>query len=201
MLRLIAAKAWWRPLRLHTTEPHEILNELGPEFGNVVDISCHDKYLFSISSRFSVYGFETFSTLSVAGRNEAAQLGVTILRVSAVDGLSRFADRSLAGAVVHGHLERDTQARIVMELLGQKLQFDGIAVLMLPNHGSLSRWILGRRWYKFRFPEQVNYFRKRDIAVLAMRFGLEASFPFRPSFPIDDNFIAILKRKKQMEIY
>ncbi len=89
----------------------------------------------------------------------------------------------------------------MVQLLGRKLRFDGIAILKLPNYGSINRVIMGKRWCMFRFPEHINYFRKRDIVVLASRFGLEASFPFMQSLPTDDNFLAILRPMKLSEIY
>ncbi|GLR68472.1 hypothetical protein GCM10010909_31530 [Acidocella aquatica] len=182
-------------------EPYEILNKLGPDSGNVVDVGCHRDNLRLISRRFSIYGLEAFPAFSVRTRTEATQSGATVLSTTAAEGLSRFPDRSLAGVVLHSHLERDPDARSVVELLGQKLRFDGLAVLKLANYGSLNRRFMGKRWYKFNFPEYLNYFRKRDISALASHFGLEASFPFMLSLPTDDNFIAILKPTIPIEIY
>ncbi len=81
-----------------------------------------------------------------------------------------------------------------MYQLGQKLGADGVAVLKVPNYGSLNRRLMGKSWCGFRFPGHVNYFRKRDIARMAINAGLSARFPLRLSLPTDDNFVAILTR-------
>jgi hypothetical protein len=182
-------------------QPYELLNQLGPGSGNVVDVGCHRDALRSLSRRFSIYGLEAFPELSARARMEATQAGATILSTTVAEGLSRFPDRSLAGVVLHSHLERDADARSVVELLGRKLRFDGVAILKLANYGSLNRRIMGKRWYKFSVPEYLNFFRRRDITALASCFGLEASFPFLLSLPTDDNFVAILKPKIPVEIY
>ncbi|MDD2795674.1 methionine biosynthesis protein MetW [Acidocella sp.] len=191
----------WRRFMFSMLQPHELLNHLGPGSGNVVDVGCHRETLKSISRRFSIYGLETFPELSARARTEAAQSGATILSTTAVEGLSRFPDRSLAGVMLHSHLERDADARRVVELLSRKLRLDGIAILKLSNYGSINRRIMGKRWYKFNFPEYLNYFRRCDVTALASCFGLEASFPFLLSLPTDDNFVAILKPKIPAEIY
>ena len=54
---------------------------------------------------------------------------------------------------------------------------------------------MGRTWCGFRLPDHVNYFRPRDMARLADRHGLSASFPFLLSLPTDDNFVAVLRRR------
>lgn len=201
LLRWLDRATSWRRFMFSLLQPHELLNHLGPGSGNVVEVGCNHDTLRFISRRFSVYGLEAFSALSVRARTEAAQAGVTILSATAEQGLSRFPDRSLAGVVLQSHLERDADARSVVELLGRKLRVDGIAILKLTNYGSINRMIMGKRWYKFRYPEYLNYFRRRDIAALAARFGLEASFPFLLSLPTDDHFVAILRPKAPMEIY
>ncbi|NNM57053.1 methionine biosynthesis protein MetW [Acidocella sp.] len=201
LLRWVDRATSWRRFMFSMLQPHELLNHLGPASGNVVDVGCHRETLKSVSRRFSIYGLEAFPELSTRARTEAAQSGATILSTTAAEGLSRFPDRSLAGVMLHSHLERDADARSVVELLSRKLRLDGIAILKLSNYGSINRRIMGKRWYKFSFPEYLNYFRRRDIAALASCFGLEASFPFLLSLPTDDNFVAILKPKIPAEIY
>lgn len=192
---------YWRRFMFSPLEPYELLNKLGPDSGNVVDVGCHRDNLRLISPRFSIYGLAGFPALAAHARAEGARTGATVLSTTAAEGLSRFPDRSLAGVVLYSHLERDADARSVVALLGRKLRFDGVAVLKLANYGSLNRLVMGKRWYKFNFPDYLNYFRKRDISALAACFGLEVSFPLMLSLPTDDNFIAILKPIIPIEIY
>ena len=186
----------WRLHLLPRTEPTDILNKFGPASGMVVDLGCGSgSRLQQINPRFSVYGIEVSRALAAEARQVAAGRNGTVLHSSALEGLRTFADASLAGVLARGYLEHDADAGPVMKEIGRTLRADGMAVVKVPNYGSLNRRIMGRSWCGFRLPDHVNYFRQRDLARIAYACGLRAIFPFLLSLPTDDNFVAVLRPK------
>ena len=73
-----------------------------------------------------------------------------------------------------------------------KLTPGGVAVIKVPNYGSLNRRLMGARWCGFRFPDHVNYFDKASLTRLARDAGFEVEIPFMRSLPTDDNMLALL---------
>lgn len=191
--RLDAATRWRLSL-FPRTEPVDLLNRIGPRSGVVVDIGCGSgESLAHIDRRFVAHGIEISATLADRARRFAASAGGTIIAAAATDGLATFADRSIAGALLRSFLEHDADAGEVTRMLGRKLRPDGVAIIKVPNYGSFNRRVMGKGWCGFRFPDHVNYFRKKDIVRLAARHGLSASFPFLLSLPTDDNFVTVLR--------
>jgi hypothetical protein len=81
-----------------------------------------------------------------------------------------------------------------MIMLGRKMRAGGIAVIKVPNYGSLNRRIMGRSWCGIRLPDHVNYFSRSSLRLLARQAGFSIAYPFLLSLPTDDNVIAILRR-------
>ena len=71
-------------------------------------------------------------------------------------------------------------------MLGQKLRPGGIAVIKVPNFGSVNRMVRGRKWCGIRLPDHVNYFTRASLTALAKHAGFGISFPFLLSLPTDD---------------
>lgn len=192
----------WRQRLFKRIQPTDLLNRLGSSGGDVVDIGCGSGENFAaIDKRFTTYGIEISSTLAARAAACLGDTGERVFQASAVEGLQRFADASLAGAILRSFLEHDAQANEVMALLSRKLHPYGVAIIKVPNYGSLNRRIMGKSWCGFRFPEHVNYFRKQDLERLARSHNLSTQFPFLLSLPTDDNFIAILRPEPRWEIY
>lgn len=188
------AKTRWRLALFPRTQPADILNRHGPASGPVVDVGCGSgEGLRDISPRFALHGIEISAVLAARAEEIAAPSGGRVVQATAAEGMEQFADGSLAGVILRSFLEHDADARAVIEAVGRKLRTDGLAIVKVPNYGSLNRRLMGSSWCGFRLPDHVNYFRKRDLARLARQFGLDVSFPFLLSLPTDDNFIALLR--------
>ena len=184
----------WRLYLLPRTEPVEIMNRIGPASGVVVDLGCGDGVMLGrIDRRFTACGVEVSAVLAARAGAVVAASGGTVVQATAAEGLATFADRSLAGVVLRSFLEHDADARAVVLAVGRKLRPDGVAVVKVPNYGSINRRVMGRAWCGFRLPDHVNYFTRGSLARLAADSGLAASFPFWLSLPTDDNIVAILR--------
>ncbi len=82
-----------------------------------------------------------------------------------------------------------------MLMLGRKLRKGGIAVIKVPNFGSVNRMVRGPKWCGIRLPDHVNYFTRDSLTKLADQAGFDIHFPFLLSLPTDDNVVAVLRRK------
>lgn len=51
---------------------------------------------------------------------------------------------------------------------------DGIVVMVTPDHNSLQRKIMGRRWFQYKPIEHIQYFTKESITTFAERNNFEA---------------------------
>lgn len=51
---------------------------------------------------------------------------------------------------------------------------DGIVVMVTPDHNSLQRKIMGRRWFQYKPIEHIQYFTKESITAFAERNNFEA---------------------------
>lgn len=186
----------WRLHLLPRTEPVDLLNASGPASGLVVDLGCGSgSALRRIDRRFAASGIEVSRALAAEAQAVAAERGGEVLCLPTHEGLRRFPAASLAGVLARSYLEHDADADAVMQEIGRTLRPDGMAVVKVPNYGSINRRVMGRTWCGFRLPDHVNYFRPRDMARLAGRHGLTASFPVLLSLPTDDNFVAVLRRR------
>lgn len=183
---------WWR-LAFHLVKPWEIVNEHGPELGLVVDIGYGGDQRGSISPRFNLVSLEPAVVSSLEIAADAQTAGSSVIKTSAADGLSQFADRSLAGVVLHTELEHEHHAFSVMRLLSKKLRYDGLAVVKLANYDFLNQRTARRSWYDFTHGVHTCLSRKREIECLASRCYMQAIFPFPFSLPTNDHFITILR--------
>lgn len=53
------------------------------------------------------------------------------------------------------------------------LAADGIVIMVTPNHNSLQRKILGKRWFQYKPIEHVQYFDRNSLKAFADRNGLK----------------------------
>lgn len=70
--------------------------------------------------------------------------------------------------------------------LAQHLKPGGAMVLAAPHMGSLLRYLMGRRWPSFKYPEHVSYFDAKTLADMMRRAGLEVAgrLPYPHAFPL-----------------
>jgi SAM-dependent methyltransferase len=188
-------KMRWRLNMFPRTEPVDLVNRLGGADGPVVDLGCGSGgFLRRLDARFTPYGIEISAALAEQATEVVAGRGGRIVSDSAQAGLAGFPDGFFAGALLRSYLEHDADAREVVFMLGRKLRPGGIAVIKVPNFGSVNRMVRGRKWCGIRLPDHVNYFTRASLTALAKQAGFGISFPFLLSLPTDDNVVAILRK-------
>jgi SAM-dependent methyltransferase len=188
------AKTRWRLGLFPRVEPVAIVNKRAPS-GPVIDVGCGSGgHLRNLDARFTPYGVEISRVLAERAGAFAAGRGGHVVQDSAHVGLEGFPDGFFAGALLRSYLEHDADAGAVLAMLAGKLRPDGIAVVKVPNFGSLNRRVMRANWCGIRLPDHVNYFTPASFAAMAGRAGFSTRFPFLLSLPTDDNMIAILRR-------
>jgi hypothetical protein len=82
----------------------------------------------------------------------------------------------------------------VLKALLPRLSPGGVALVKVPNYGSINRWVMGRRWCGFRFPDHLNYFTPARLRTMAEECGYRVEFGLAGRLPTSDNMHAVLTR-------
>ena len=188
------AKTRWRLGLFPRVEPVSIINDRAAS-GPVIDLGCGGGgHLRNLDRRFTPFGVEISRVLAERATEYVAGRGGHIVQDSAHVGLEGFPDGTFSGAMLRSYLEHDADAVAVLAVLARKMRPDGIAVVKVPNFGSLNRRVMRTNWCGIRLPDHVNYFTPASLAAMTAKAGFTATFPFLLSLPTDDNMIAILRR-------
>ncbi len=188
------AKTRWRLNLGPRTEPWAIANRDAPD-GPVIDLGCGSGgHLERLAPRLVPFGVEISKALADRAEVYVAARGGRIVQDSAHRGLEQFPDNYFSGALLRSYLEHDADAAEVLEVLGRKMRPDGIAVVKVPNWGSVNRMVMRGGWCGIRLPDHVNYFTPASLREMARKAGFATQFPFLLSLPTDDNMIAVLRR-------
>jgi SAM-dependent methyltransferase len=184
----------WRLNMLPRTEPVDIVNRMAVA-GPVIDLGCGSgEHLQRFNAKFTPYGVEISAQLAARAEIVVAARGGRIEQASSHQALMRFPDETFSGATLRSYLEHDSDAGPVLAALAVKLTHGGVAVVKVPNYGSINRRVMRGAWCGIRLPDHVNYFTRGSLGALAKRHGLTIRFPFLLCLPTDDNMIAILSR-------
>lgn len=184
----------WRLGLFPRVEPVMIVNDQA-ESGPVIDLGCGSGgHLQNLAPRFTPYGVEISKVLAERATVYVAARGGHIVQDSAHIGLASFPDGFFAGALLRSYLEHDSDAAEVLGVLARKMRPGGMAVVKVPNFGSLNRMVMRTNWCGIRLPDHVNYFTRASLTAITAKAGFTAHFPFLLSLPTDDNMIAILRR-------
>ncbi len=188
------AKTRWRLGLFPRVELAAIVNHRASS-GPVIDLGCGGgSHLRNLDARFTPFGVEISRVLAERATAYVAGRGGHIVQDSAHLGLETFPDGYFTGALLRSYLEHDSDAAAVLAVLARKLRPDGIAVVKVPNFGSLNRRVMRANWCGIRLPDHVNYFTPASLTTMSKKAGFTAAFPFLLSLPTDDNMIAILRR-------
>lgn len=185
----------WRMGLLPRTRPvDQIVRHARP--GNVVDLGCGDGgQLRGLPDGYVPHGIE-ISTDSARRAHEAfAARGGAAVNDAVLSGLARFPDGHFTAAVLRSYLEHELQPRAVLEALLPRLAPDGVALVKVPNYGSLNRRVMGRRWCGFRFPDHLNYFTPAGLRAIGEACGYTVAFGLAGRLPTSDNMHAVLRRR------
>lgn len=162
--------------------------------GTVVDIGCaHGRFLKTLSGRFPLAGVEISRALAAKARRSLP--GATIIQADAVSGLGQLPEDSAAAVIMSAFLEHEIEPGLLLAATRRVLRPGGVAIIKVPNYGSLNRRFRKRKWCGYRFPDHVNYFTPRTIVAMARSAGFEIrQFRWRDHPPISDNLWIVLAK-------
>lgn len=193
LLAWLDARTRWRLHLFPRVEPVAIIARLAPP-GPVVDIGCGGgSGMLALPEHHAPCGIEISPALAAEAAARLAPRGGRVIQASALDGLAAWPDGTLSGAVLRSFLEHDADAAAVIQRLRRALREDGVAVVKVPNYGSINRRVMGRKWCGIRLPDHVNYFTRSSLTRMVTDAGFDIHFPLLLSLPTDDNMIAVLR--------
>jgi SAM-dependent methyltransferase len=161
--------------------------------GNVVDLGCGTGWhLAALPPAFIPYGIEISAEAAAAAANLLAPRGGVAINQPALRGLNSFADGFFTAATLRSYLEHELHPRAVLRELWRTLAPGGVAIVKVPNYGSLNRRVTGRKWCGFRYPDHLNYFTPKTLRVIAEGCGYRVRFGLTDRLPTSDNMYAVL---------
>lgn len=164
--------------------------------GNVVDIGCAEGgRAMTLAPEYVPYGVEISAELCAAADGYFSTRGGRCVLAPALQGLQTFEAGFFTAAMLRSFLEHETQPREVLAELARTLVPGGVAIVKVPNYGSLNRRVTGRKWCGFRYPDHVNYFTPASLRAMAESQGFSVDFGATGAMPTSDNMWAILRRR------
>jgi SAM-dependent methyltransferase len=172
-----------------------LLIERHAQPGNVVDLGCGAGGLLDpLPADFTPYGIEISAELARSAQDLFKARGGAAIHGPALDGLRVFPDGFFTAASLRSYLEHESQPAQVLAELRRVLSPDGIAVVKVPNYGSINRWVTGAKWCGFRYPDHLNYFTPASLRAMALSQGFSTHFGITGRLPTSDNMWAILRK-------
>ena len=168
----------------------------------VVDIGCADaKFTLRVADDVarrghaaSFIGIAVSKALAAQAGRALAGRGGRAIEASAVGGVRQLPANSVAAVLMSSFLEHEARPLELLEAVRGVLEPDGVVILKVPNYASWNRLLRGARWCGFRYPDHVNYFTPKSLAMLANRAGLACEQGLAMRLPTSDNMYALLRR-------
>lgn len=164
--------------------------------GKVLDIGCGSGGgMLSLGPDMIPFGVEISPALAAQADAAFRLRGGKVICAPAVQGLQQLEPNSFEGALLRSYLEHEEAPQEVLRLVARLLKPNGIAVVKVPNFGSLNRVVSGQYWSGFRFPDHMNYFTPAGLARMADQAGLDTTLCNPIMAPISDNMYALLRKR------
>lgn len=161
--------------------------------GNVVDLGCgQGTQLDGLAEAYVPYGIEISSEAAATADQVFGARGGRAVNAPSLDGLKSFPKGFFTAATLRSYLEHELHPRAVLRALHRALAAGGVALIKVPNYGSLNRRVTGRKWCGFRYPDHLNYFTPASLARMAQACGYRARFGPTDRLPTSDNMYAVL---------
>lgn len=188
----------WTRFRLHILPKRTMLKYIASRTkgGNVLDLGCGNGHaLMNFPPEFTPFGVEISSELAEAANDYFAARGGYAVNAPCTTGLLKFPPDFFAAASLRSYLEHEAEPLTVLKNLYRVLKEGGIAVVKVPNYGSVNRAVMGAKWCGFRYPDHLNYFTPASLVKMAGEAGFETRFGLTGRLPTSDNMWAILTKR------
>ncbi|MFQ6018185.1 MAG: class I SAM-dependent methyltransferase [Kiloniellaceae bacterium] len=182
-------------MRILPRKKMRLLVEAHAKPGNVIDLGCGDgTAMAKLADRFVPFGVEISTQLARSANDSFGSRGGRAINAPSLEGLKEFPDACFSAGSLRSYLEHEMRPAPVLRELHRTLEPGGIAIVKVPNFGSLNRMVLGRKWCGFRYPDHLNYFTPRTLRTMANNCGYRVWFGLTFRLPTSDNMYAILTR-------
>lgn len=157
--------------------------------GNILDVGCgKGSQLRRLPEAYVPFGIEISPGQAACARELLQARGGDVIVGPGAEALMQLPERFFSGVMMRSYLEHEAEPRRALQGAARVLAPRGIVIIKVPNYGCLNRWIFGRRWCGFRFPDHVNYFTPQTLRRLCEEVGLVVSqFGIRDRLPTGDN--------------
>lgn len=163
--------------------------------GRVVDLGCGDgRQMDGLADRFIPYGIEISESLAQSADLHFQHRDGRAVCAPSLDGLKAFEDNFFSAATLRSYLEHEAQPVPVLRELHRTLRSGGVAIVKVPNYGSVNRAVMGSRWCGFRYPDHLNYFTPRTLKAMGEKCGFSVTAGFMHRLLTSDNMYAILTK-------
>ena len=183
--------------RLHLLPKRTMLGYIKAriESGNILDLGCGDgQALTSFPPSFRPFGIDVSSAAATIADRAFRARGGYAINAPCVEGLLQFGEGFFVAATLRSYLEHEAEPLAVLENLRRVLVPAGVAVVKVPNYGSLNRKVTGPRWCGFRYPDHLNHFTPETLRAMAGKAGFETRFGLTGRLPTSDNMWAVLTK-------
>ncbi|MBF0354219.1 MAG: class I SAM-dependent methyltransferase [Alphaproteobacteria bacterium] len=184
-------------MRMHLFGKRKVGSYVRAKFnqGRILDLGCGSgETILDLLDSFTPYGVEISTSLAIKADQLFRQHGGHTENAPSIEGLRRFEENFFEAVAMRSYLEHEENPLGVMKEVFRVLKPGGIAVVKVPNFGSLNRRVMGKKWCGFRYPDHLNYYTRSSLRQLAQKAGLDIRFDFLGSLPTSDNMWAILTK-------
>jgi SAM-dependent methyltransferase len=192
----ISKKTRWR-LHIFPRRKFPDLVARHADAGPVVDIGCGTgTQMLALAECYTPHGIEISATQAAMADRALAAKGGFCLHAPALEGLRTLPAGHFAAATLRSYLEHEERPLDVLKAVHRALRPGGVAIIKVPNYGSLNRRMTGRRWVGFRYPDHLNYFTPQSLSTMAERAGFPTPrYGLLDRFPTSDSLYAVLRRR------
>ncbi len=164
--------------------------------GNVIDLGCGTGgHMALLGDGFVPFGVEISTQLAGIADELLRRHGGWAINAPSIQGLREFPDDFFSAATLRSYLEHEMEPLPVLRELHRTLIPGGVAIVKVPNFGSVNRMVMGGRWCGFRYPDHLNYFTPGTLRATADACGFRARYGLTFRLPTSDNMYAVLTKK------
>jgi len=190
-----ASKLTRARMRILPRKQMPFLVEVWAQPGPVVDLGCGDgAQMHDMSPAFVPYGIEISTELAKAADTLFSASDGGCVNAPTLAGLRRFADGFFTAATLRSYLEHEMHPLLVLKETHRVLAPGGVAIVKVPNYGSLNRRVMGAKWCGFRYPDHLNYFTPKTLRRMGEKVGFRAHYGLTYTLPTSDNMYVVFKK-------
>lgn len=187
-------------LRMHLLPRKQmpLMLEAWAQPGNVLDLGCGDGGpMDKLDPGFIPFGIEVSTALANVADARFRPRGGACLNAPTLGGLESIEDDFFSAATLRSYLEHEMNPLPVLLELKRVLKPGGVAIIKVPNYGSLNRVVMGPKWCGFRYPDHQNYFTPKTLKMMAQKAGFSVHYGLTYTLPTSDNMYAVLRKDKK----